>query len=149
VLPDNGLITLLLELAEAEGQAVEFVHLDRPQYWLPRVSHVFHGRDIFAHCAAHLAIGAFLQELGTPIQNPVRLKFPVPLPIKHGLQGEVIHIDHFGNLSTSIRLQHLGEHKAVRVNLCGVEIEGMVKTFGERPQEIALYGSTNYLIISG
>lgn len=150
VLPDNGLITLLLEQAETDHQAVEFVHLDQPNYWLPRVSHVFHGRDIFAPCAAHLATGTFLQALGTPIQDPVRLKFPVPIPVEHGLRGEVIHIDHFGNLSTSIRRQHLGESGAVRVRLGEVEIAGLVKTFGERPpgELVALYGSTDYLIIS-
>ncbi len=150
VLPDNGLITLLLEQAEAASDSVELVHLDRPQYWLPEVSHVFHGRDIFAPCAAHLANGALLTELGTPIRDPQRLKFPTPTQIDHGLRGEVIHIDHFGNLSTSIRRQHLGEPKALRVRLAGVEILGLVHTFGERPpgELVALYGSTGYLIVS-
>ncbi len=109
VLPDNGLITLLLEQAEAASEIVEFVHLDQAQYWLPAVSHVFHGRDIFAPSAAHLANGVLLTELGTPIHDPQRLKFPVPTRTDLGLLGEVIHIDHFGNLSTSIRRQHLGE----------------------------------------
>ena len=150
VLPDNGLITLLLERAEAASDTVEFVHLDQSQYWLSRVSHVFHGRDIFAPCAAHLANGAFLQELGTPIHDLLRLKFPTPIRTSEGLQGEVIHIDHFGNLSTSIRRQHLGEPARVRVHLGGVEINGLVRTFGERSsgELVALYGSTDYLIVS-
>ena len=121
-MPDNGLITLLLEQAEAASEIVEFVHLDQAQYWLPAVSHVFHGRDIFAPCAAHLSNGALLSELGTPIHDPQRLKFPVPTRTDHGLRGEVIHIDHFGNLSTSIRRQHLGEPANLRVRLAGVEI---------------------------
>jgi len=150
VLPDNGLITLLLEQAEAASASVEFVHLDRPQYWLSQVSHVFHGRDIFAPCAAHLANGALLSELGTTIHDPRRLKFPIPTQIERGLRGEIIHIDHFGNLSTSIRRQHLGEPAGLRVRLAGVEIIGLVHTFGERPpgELVALYGSTDYLIIS-
>jgi S-adenosylmethionine hydrolase len=150
VLPDNGLITLLLEQAQAANESVEFVHLDQPQYWLPSISHVFHGRDIFAPCAAHLANGAFLQELGTPIHDPKRLKFPVPIRTASGLQGEVIHIDHFGNLSTCIRRQHLGEPSTLRVRLGGVEIAGLVRTFGDRlPGElVALYGSTDFLIVS-
>lgn len=150
VLPDNGLITLLLEQAEAASEIVEFVHLDQAQYWLPAVSHVFHGRDIFAPSAAHLANGVLLTELGTPIHDPQRLKFPVPTRTDLGLLGEVIHIDHFGNLSTSIRRQHLGELAALRVRLAGVEIAGLVRTFGERPSGdlVALYGSTDYLIVS-
>jgi S-adenosyl-L-methionine hydrolase (adenosine-forming) len=150
VLPDNGLITLLLEQAEAASEIVEFVHLDRPQYWLPEVSHVFHGRDIFAPCAAHLANGALLTELGTLMHDPQRLKFPVPTRTDHGLLGEVIHIDHFGNLSTSIRRQHLGEPALLRIRLAGVEVSGLVHTFGERPPGdlVALYGSTGYLIVS-
>ena len=150
VLPDNGLITLLLEQAEAASDRVEFVHLNQLQYWLPKVSHVFHGRDIFAPCAAYLANGVLLQDLGTPIHDPQRLKFPVPTRTPQGLRGEVIHIDHFGNLSTSIRRQHLGEPSVARVRLGGVEIAGLVKTFGERPtgELVALYGSTDYLIVS-
>jgi len=47
VCPDNGLITPLLEQAEQAGEPVEIVHLDQPRFWLPEVSNVFHGRDIF------------------------------------------------------------------------------------------------------
>ena len=46
--PDNGLFSLVLEQAEAQGETVEWVHLTRGEYWLPQVSAVFHGRDIFA-----------------------------------------------------------------------------------------------------
>jgi S-adenosylmethionine hydrolase len=150
VLPDNGLITLLLERAEAAGDPCEFVYLDKRQFWLPRVSHVFHGRDIFAPCAAHLGSGVLLQELGSTILDPVRLKIPVPERTAHGLLGEVIHIDHFGNISTSIRREHLGEARDVRVRLGRVELVGLVHTFGDRPpgELVVLYGSTDSLIVS-
>jgi S-adenosylmethionine hydrolase len=150
VLPDNGLITLLLERAEAVGDTCEFVYLDQRQYWLPRVSHVFHGRDIFAPCAAHLASGVLLQDLGSPLHNPVRLKFPALELTAEGLWGEIVHVDYFGNLSTSVRREHLGEARSVRVRLGGVEINGLVHTFGDRPpgELVALFGSTDSLIIS-
>jgi S-adenosyl-L-methionine hydrolase (adenosine-forming) len=57
ILPDNGLITPMLEDAEKAGQLIEIVHLNNPAYWLPEVSHTFHGRDIFAPTGAHLAAG--------------------------------------------------------------------------------------------
>lgn len=148
--PDNGIITLWLERVEAQKQPVHFVVLDRPQYWLPEISHVFHGRDIFAPCAAYLAAGASLEGMGTPIDNPVRLTLPQPERSPGGWSGEVIHIDHFGNLAANIRIEHLQGLKVATISVCGVKIEGMVNTFGERlPGElVALFGSTGNLIIS-
>ena len=52
--PDNGTITVWLERAEQEGWRTKFVELNRRQYWLDKISYVFHGRDIFSPCAAHL-----------------------------------------------------------------------------------------------
>lgn len=148
--PDNGIVTLLLERAEREQDTIEFVHLNRPRYWLPEVSHVFHGRDIFSPVAAHLANGVPLVEVGAHIHDPVRITLPHPEPTPGGWQGEVIHIDHFGNIATNMMQDQLGELAKPLVRLCGVEINGLVKTFGERqPGElIALYGSTGNLIIS-
>jgi S-adenosylmethionine hydrolase len=143
--PDNGLITLLLDQAEE----AEFIHLDRPGYWLPELSSVFHGRDIFAPCAAHLARGVPLSELGTPISDPVLLDFPQPQPIPSGLRGEIIHIDHFGNLSTNIRREHLQGRLDLTVRYGAAEVRGLVRTFGERPpgELVSLYGSTGNLLL--
>ncbi len=148
--PDNGLVTMWLERAEADGTPVELVHLDRPQYWLPEVSHVFHGRDIFAPSAAHLANGVPLRQLGSPLSDPVRLQLPRPTRTHNGWMGEVIHIDHFGNVSTNLRRELLGDQPNLVLRLCGVEIRGMVRAFGERPpgELVALYGSTGNLIAS-
>lgn len=148
--PDNGILTLWLERAAAQNLETLFVHLNRPEYWLAEVSHVFHGRDIFAPAAAHLARGVPLNELGAPFSDPVLLRLPQPLRTESGYTGQVIHIDHFGNISTNIRQEHLGQSQQVKVRLAGLEIEGMVKTFGERPpgELVALYGSTGNLIIS-
>jgi hypothetical protein len=151
VCPDNGILTLLLERAETEGWPVEIVHTNKPEFWLPDVSHVFHGRDVFSPVAAHLANGVPLQALGTPIHDPARLSLPRPQRTSSGWQGEVIHIDHFGNISTNLRVEHLGEPPpSIEVRLCGVNIQGMVRTFGERPtgELVALYGSTGNLIVS-
>jgi S-adenosylmethionine hydrolase len=150
VVPDNGVLTPLLERAEGAGDPIQIVHLDKPQYWLPEVSHVFHGRDIFAPCAGHLAAGVPLESLGTPITDPVRLNLPQPQAIPGGWKGQVIHVDHFGNISTNILDTHLGEAPGATIRLGGVNIHGMIKTFGERPVGalVALYGSNGNLIIS-
>jgi len=151
VCPDNGILTPLFERAETEGWPVEIVHTNKPDFWLPVVSHVFHGRDVFSPVAAHLVSGVPLGALGTPIQDPVRLSLPRPQRTTSGWRGEVIHIDHFGNISTNLRVEHLGEPPpSIEMHLCGVNIHGMVRTFGERPpgELVALYGSTGNLIVS-
>ncbi len=148
--PDNGVISMLLKLVEASNLKVSFVHLNKPGFWLPQVSDVFHGRDIFAPCAAHLAIGITLDELGERITDIIRLEFPEPILKKYGYTGDVIHIDHFGNISSNIRIEHLQGKKVLNVHLCGCEINRIVKTFGEGNQGelVALFGSTGNLIVS-
>jgi len=148
--PDNGFLTLLLEQAEQADQSFEFVHLNRPQYWLSQVSHVFHGRDIFAPVSGYLASGAPLLALGSPIADPVRLPLARPQPIPGGYRGEIIHIDHFGNLSTNLRLPDLAGHTSLSIELRGTKIPGLYRAFGELPPGslMALIGSTDSLIIS-
>jgi S-adenosylmethionine hydrolase len=152
--PDNGVITLWLERALAEGATAEFVKLDRDAYWLRDVSHVFHGRDIFAPAAAHLAAGVPLRMLGSPIDDPVLLRLPKPQRHAHRVEGQVIHIDHFGNVASNILIADLGDAREhmdlVEVQLGAMHVVGFVKTFGERPagETIALVGSTGNVIVS-
>jgi S-adenosylmethionine hydrolase len=150
VLPDNGILTRLLERAEQSKQTVEIVHLDTPAFWLPQISLVFHGRDIFAPVAGHLAKGVPFSELGSPLSDPVRLALSHPQQTQTGFAGEVIHIDHFGNIATNIRHEHLGETRKLTVHLGEHWIYGLVQTFGEKSagEAVALYGSTGDLIIS-
>jgi len=149
--PDNGTVTGLLERAEQESWQTTFVELNQKKYWLPSISFVFHGRDIFSPVAAHLANGVSLQDLGRSFDNPVRLRLPKPEPTKDGWRGQVTHIDHFGNISTNLRAEHLGdamrEKENILVRLPGIEINGLVNTFGERSvgELIALIGSTGNL----
>jgi S-adenosylmethionine hydrolase len=147
--PDNGTITLLVAYGQARNWEVGFVHLDRPHAWLEPVSHVFHGRDIFAPVAAHLANGVFFDELGTAISDPVMLSLPQPMPTSTGWVGEVIHIDHFGNISTNIGEQHVSSPD-VRVRIGGTVLDGLVRTFGDGKSGdlVALFGSTGSLIVS-
>jgi S-adenosylmethionine hydrolase len=105
--PDNGCFTFLLQSAQPE-QAVELTEIS---YRLESISRTFHGRDIFAPAAAHLARGVALDEFGPPIEDI----YSLPLPLleedsKNNVKGEILHTDHFGNLITSIGiLQFQGE----------------------------------------
>lgn len=152
VAPDNGVLTLVWQQAERAGEAVQFVQLNRPEYWLPEVSRTFHGRDIFAPVAAHLAMGVPLSELGDPLPVSLRLEFPQPERTRRGWRGEVLLVDHFGTLSTNLTADYLtaeGE-RAVRVRIRGKEIEGLVGSFGEAEtgELVALIGSSGSLEIA-
>jgi S-adenosylmethionine hydrolase len=94
--PDNGLFTPWLPGDWA-------VELTVPEYCLPDVSATFHGRDVFAPAAAHLAAGVPIDHLGPPLTDGVRLEPPAPKRRQDGtIVGEVTHVDRFGNLVTNI-----------------------------------------------
>jgi S-adenosylmethionine hydrolase len=145
---------MLLDRAAKDGQPTEFVELEKPEYRLPVVSHVFHGRDIFAPAAGHLANGVPLSAFGKVFDYPVRIDLPQPVRTDTGLRGEVIHIDHFGNIASNIRVEDmqpaLAHPERVTIRLGQAEIKGLVNTFGERPvgELVALFGSTGNLIVS-
>lgn len=100
VAPDNGLLSYSLRDLNSEYHAVA---LDNPKYLLPGASHTFHGRDIFAPAAARLATDpACLRDMGPKLD--LILSFPKPqlAYFRQRVTGEVMHIDHFGNIITSI-----------------------------------------------
>jgi hypothetical protein len=102
VAPDNGVLSYVLA-----GLTVRrSVSLRNPIYRLSSVSQTFHGRDIFSPAAAYLANGVPIDQLGPAWPELVRLADP-RLDIDQSqsaiqIQGEVLHIDHFGNVITSI-----------------------------------------------
>lgn len=148
--PDNGVFSPMYKRAEKMGWLVKVVHTDKPEYWGAKISDIFHGRDIFSPVGAHLASGVPLEDLGTEIDDPVRIDITDPKPIENGIVGEIGHIDHFGNIASNIHkddMAHLGE---VTVTLRDITLNGLERTFGEREvgELIALYSSTDYLIVA-
>ena len=100
VAPDNGVLSYALSDLAVPYNAVK---LDDPHYHLPRVSHSFHGRDIFAPAAAYLAARPqAISDLGSSIDAIFSLPAPFLNYARQRLIGEVMHIDHFGNIVTSI-----------------------------------------------
>ena len=95
--PDNG---LLLLAAEHAGPLFDARELTDPRYRLDPVSATFHGRDVFAPAAAHLAAGVPLAELG-PSLDPsllVRVEVPVPAVAPGFLRAVVVAVDRYGNV---------------------------------------------------
>ncbi len=120
--PDNGLFSAFL--AEANPVSVAIIQLDQPAYWLPKVSRTFHGRDIFAPVAAHLASGTPVESLGTPITDPIILDLPQPSRSTDGvICGQIAYVDRFGNLISDIPEAWLAGHRWV-LTCTGQEILG-------------------------
>lgn len=95
--PDNG---LLIPAAERLGGITAAHALDNRALWrAENVSATFHGRDIFAPVAAHLASGVPIADTGTAIDpaDLVPLAFPEPRVIGSTLHTSVLFIDAFGN----------------------------------------------------
>jgi S-adenosylmethionine hydrolase len=102
--PDNGVFTLILSAHhDARVHAVTNAGLFRHA-----VAPTFHARDIFGPVAARLAQGMPLEEVGPAIPDPVRFAVEVPRQLREGIwEGEVVHVDRFGNLTTSFTRAYL------------------------------------------
>jgi S-adenosylmethionine hydrolase len=117
--PDNG---LLLPAVDRFGGLVAAHELANPEYSLQPVSRTFHGRDLFAPAAAHLAHGVGLEELGPPLDpgELVRLDLPEPEIGQTRIRATVLAVDRFGNLALNLTREHLegaGVSPGTRVEL--------------------------------
>ena len=131
--PDNGLFTAFLEAGE--WRAFELAEAD---YRLPIVSRTFHGRDVFAPAAAHVATGVDPARLGPPLSDPVRLAWPEVHAVAGAVAGAVVHADRFGNLITSIHARTLAPMEGTGGTLpgCPHPMEGTGGTLPGCPHPI-------------
>jgi S-adenosylmethionine hydrolase len=148
--PDNGIFSLLIQKAKELNTPPVYIALNKPRYWLPQVSNSFHGRDIFAPVAAHLASGVKVEEFGDPFEEPVLITIPVPQKTAEGWLGQIMHVDHFGNLVTNLTREHLNPGMRVNIFVKNTIINGVVDTFGSKPtgELIAMLDSSGQLAIS-
>jgi S-adenosylmethionine hydrolase len=147
--PDNGLFHLVFR----QASPLSIVSLENPAFFRPQVSATFHGRDIFAPVAAHLSLGVDLTRLGPQITDPVALNWPEPRFTPEALLGEIIYVDHFGNLISNVNYGELsvwsGGH-SVSLQAGSVTIKGLAQTYTDvSPGEfLALVGSHGFLEIA-
>lgn len=148
VAPDNGVLSYVLDA----GPPQIAVSLTNPQYHLAQVSRTFHGRDIFAPAAAYLARGVPITELGEAIRDLAVFLMPEPRARADGvLIGQVIHVDHFGNVITNLRCEDVPwPSEASIVEIGGQVITGLQETYARvQPGEpLALIGSSGHLEIA-
>ena len=145
--PDNGLL-----IFAAEKQGITSIHeITNPKLMLPRVSNTFHGRDVFAPAAAHLANGVPPSDFGPLIRDVVKPEFAKVTRKKDMLVGEVLNIDGFGNVVTNLSEQEItkllvGDWIIAELPKCKLKLK-FGKTYAEaQPKEaLALIGSHGYV----
>jgi len=140
--PDNGVFTPFLS-----GRDWRAFELAVTAYRLPAVSRTFHGRDLFAPAAAHVAVGVDVARLGPALTDPVRLAWDRSRERAGTIEGAVIHVDRFGNLVTSLFADALRPGSVVRVAGRTIPVVG---TYGDLPRGGlgALAGSSGRLEIA-
>ena len=149
--PDNGILTPFLQDQLFEEAFV----LDCPERYLAPLSATFHGRDILAPVAAALANGVGLSSLGRQALKGKLIKLASPtLQIDriHGnIAGSVIHIDHFGNLTTNIHQRDLAglatDPTSIQIFHKQQQVTGLASAYATAAdgQILALIGSRGYL----
>lgn len=145
--PDNGLFTFAMT-----GRDWTAVSLEAAAFRLPTLSQTFHGRDIFAPAAAHLATGIPLDRLGPPLADPMRLAWPTCRRDGDEVIGEVVGSDRFGNLLTTVTAEELGTLAPVidlRVFLAGRALGRPASSYSEGEEGVltAIIGSSGRLEI--
>lgn len=145
--PDNGLFSGVI----SQGSAIAAVELNNPSYWrTAEPSTTFHGRDIFAAVAAHIASGVPLEQMGRAIDPNALVQLPIPeyTATDARIEGCIQYVDHFGNLITNIP-GILVEGKIWSVEMAASIVPGN-NTYRDSPagSPIALVGSHGWVEIA-
>lgn len=146
--PDNGLLEWAFDDPAAEIHA-----LAEEKFFRSQVSRTFHGRDVFAPVAAHLAGGVPIAALGPIVKDPVRLKRAVPHLDGGALYGSVMFVDRFGNAITNLDEASIAAafpklpESTLSIEVAGRTVRGLARSYGDAPigTLVAILGSSGRL----
>ena len=149
--PDNGILEWALAVPEAEAHA-----LTEARYFREHVSRTFHGRDVFAPVAAHLACGVAIGKMGPRVSDPVRLERAQPRVDDGALLGRVAYIDRFGNALTNLKTEIVAAafpgvpEERLEVGVSSRSIRGISRSYGDGAMGaiVAIMGSSGRLEIA-
>jgi S-adenosylmethionine hydrolase len=148
IAPDNGILGVIFErFPDHTAYSVQNKAL-----FLERVSRTFHGRDIMAPVAAHLASGVPIEEVGPVTDQYVRGIFPHAKITENSLIGQIIYRDRFGNLFTNISYEELLKLgcKEYRIRAGYTRIDKLSQSYSDvqKGELLCLIGSGGYLEIA-
>ena len=146
--PDNGVFSMIYSASKYRVR-----HVTNERYFLRDVSRTFHGRDIFAPVAAHLAVGVAASSMGKVIQDYVKADFVNPQPTGKGKwSARVLKVDHFGNVITNLRATQFPDlaTRRFRLKVGAAQVSTLVRSYAEAaPGALFLIvGSSGYFEIS-
>lgn len=157
IAPDNGVLTLVEREIRRSGGAVSHRSIQNQQYMLPAQSNTFHGRDIFAPAAAHLAAqierGSVQPETFGP-ETESLIQLDVPEPIHHpdgSIEGIILKADRFGNLLSNLASSDIPPDRSdLAVELGSLRITRFCRYYAEAPKGelFAIIGSSGLLEIA-
>jgi S-adenosylmethionine hydrolase len=147
--PDNGVFSMVL----SRQSEARFRVISNPRYSLKSVSTTFHGRDIFAPAAAHLAAGVPPARLGKRIEDYLKPGFEKPHRAgKRTWHGRILKIDRFGNVITNFHVDDFGDLGLRHFSLAlgPVVVESLARNYAERPEGelFVIAGSSGYYEVS-
>ena len=153
IAPDNGVLSYIYR----EEPLKEVIAITAEQYFLPQISHTFHGRDVFAPVAAWLSTGIDPRKFGELVTDYTRLSIPeLVQPDDSTLKGAIIHIDRFGNLITNIdrstfeKMLRKSSGKKFVLQIGGEEIVKLIETYaeGKKGELFVLFNSFDLLEVT-
>ncbi|MCU1258930.1 MAG: hypothetical protein JWO80_1815, partial [Bryobacterales bacterium] len=146
VAPDNGLLSLLF----AEQEHI-VRHITAERYFRQPVSQTFHGRDVFAPVAAHLASGVAPANFGKRIEDYTRFPFAGPVQTaRRNWTGSIVQIDRFGNLITNFKSADFEPKQPFEV-MAGLQTVSRIETNYEAAgigELFVIAGSSGYFEIA-
>ncbi|MCK5308955.1 MAG: SAM-dependent chlorinase/fluorinase [Zetaproteobacteria bacterium] len=154
--PDNGVLTPLIEHADYEAARL----IDCPEHYITPVSATFHGRDIMAPVAAQLAGGMLPEEVGPRLRRDELITVQVARAAvsrdQQKITGEIVAIDHFGNLLTNItdkalyNLLQSQDLSGLQIMVRNITIKGLQKAYTQAApgKLLAIVGSRGFIEIA-
>lgn len=148
VAPDNGVLSMIFAREKAKVR-----HISSDAYFLQPLSATFHGRDIFAPVAAHLAAGIPPARFGKRIEDHLRLNLGQPTRTgKRTWTGVILKVDRFGNLITNLHIDEFPDMRTrhFELNVGLQQLAGLAPTFsaGAPGELLVIVGSSGFIEVA-
>lgn len=144
IAPDNGLLSFIFN----EAESFRVIKIANEKFFIQPTSKTFHGRDIFALCAAHLSKGVNPEEFGDEMDDFARIPEIKPRNISENeIEAQIIHIDRFGNIITNLTKEDLPQKFHLQTNDRKIEKLKSFYAEAEKDEIFMIFGSAGFLEI--
>ncbi len=144
--PDNGVLKTVFH----EHPNCQVYRITNSDYFLPNVSRTFHGRDVFAPAAAHLARGVPLSDMGEIIRKYIKGEVESCEVKENGIEGKIVAFDRFGNGITNIEEEKIDPTKKIRIEIKDLKFNRLSRSYSEvsTGEPLVIVGSSGTIEIA-